>query len=213
MKALTHILRRFARSERGTALVELGMIIPLFLLLIFALLEYGRLYWNITTAQKAMHIAARMATVGPPVCEGVPETHDLASGAPANTKFGTLCRNNTVCDPNPTLPGPCTLDLSDPENKPYHSRIWFKIRPLLPPNTSVNNVQFTYSHDSQLGFLGGPYTPVVTAEIVDLDFNFVLPIGALAALASGNPSTSPTSITIPSMSTSVPGEDLAAGAE
>ncbi len=210
MKALTHILRRFTRSERGTALVELGMIIPLFLLLIFAILEYGRLYWNITTAQKAMHIASRMATVGPPLCGALPDSHTLAGGAPTTTKYGTLCRGNNVCA-TPTLPAPCSLDTSTP----YGSRIWSKISPLLPPNTSVNNVQFTYSHDSQLGFLGGPYTPVVTAEIVNLEFDFVIPIGPLAALAVGDPtitSTKSTSITIPSMSTSVPGEDLAAGA-
>ncbi len=208
MKTVTHILRRFSHNERGTALVELGIVIPLFLLVIFAIVEYGRLYWSVTTAQKAMHIASRMATVGPPLCGALPASHTLASGAPTSTKFGTLCRGNNVCDPNPTLPSPCSLDTSTP----YGNRIWTKIRPLLPPNASVNNVQFTYSHDTRLGFLGGPYTPVVTAEIQNLQFDFVLPIGALAALASGNPSTSPTSITIPSMSTSVSGEDLAAGA-
>ncbi len=212
MKTMLHILRRFSHNERGTALVELGIVIPMFLLVIFAIVEYGRLYWSVTTAQKAMHIASRMATVGPPLCGALPTSHELASGAATNTKFGTLCRpipstSNSVCAV-PTLPVPCSLDTSTP----YGNRIWSSIRPLLPPNASVNNVQFTYSHDTRLGFLGGPYTPVVTAEIQNLQFDFVLPIGALAALASGNPSTSPTSITIPSMSTSVPGEDLAAGA-
>ena len=69
-------------------------------------------------------------------------------------------------------------------------------------------------NDAQLNFLGGPYTPVVTAELINVDFDFVMPIAPLAALAANDPSimsSNATSITIPAMSTSVPGEDLASG--
>ncbi|WP_170790679.1 TadE/TadG family type IV pilus assembly protein [Ruegeria lacuscaerulensis] len=210
MIRVPHILKAVARNQRGAALVELAIVIPLFLFLIFGVVDYGRLYWSTTAAQKAMHTAARLATVGPPQCGALPATHTLSGGAPANTRFGALCRNGGICAV-PNLPAPCTLDTSTP----YGARIWNQIGPLLPPGTDPQNVQFTYSHDTRLGFLGGPYTPVVTADLINVDFNFVMPLAGLAALASGNPavtSNTPNSISLPAMSTSVPAEDLAVGA-
>ncbi|WP_420585313.1 TadE/TadG family type IV pilus assembly protein [Ruegeria sp.] len=204
---MLHIFQSFWRKEKGAALVELGMVIPLFLVLIFALLEYGRLYFSVTMSQKAMHIASRLATVGPSQCGALPTTHTLAAGAPTGTRFGTLCRGSNICAV-PALPAPCQLNTSTA----YGGRIWNEINALLPFGTTPANVQFTYTHDTRLGFLGGPYTPVVTAELVNADFNFVLPIGPLAALAAGSTATSPTTISIPAMSTSVPAEDLAVGA-
>ncbi|WP_170359181.1 TadE/TadG family type IV pilus assembly protein [Ruegeria arenilitoris] len=205
-----HMARAFWRRENGSALVELGMVVPLFLVLVFGILEYGRLYWSTTMAQKAMQKASRLATVGPPLCGAMPNTHTLAGGAPATTKFGALCRSGSICA-TPNLPAPCQLDASSA----YGSRIWDEIEMLLPPGATAANVQITYSHDPRLGFLGGPYTPVVTAELVNLDYDFALPIGPLVALAAGNPAisaSSPNTILIPTMSTSVPAEDLAIGA-
>lgn len=210
MRHLTHIIRSFWRNEKGGALVELGMVIPLFLVLIFGILDYGRLYWSTTMAQKAMQVASRLATVGPPLCGALPPDHELSSSAPANTRFGALCRSGNICAV-PNLPPPCQLDTS----MAYGERIWDEIEMLLPPGSTAANVQFTYSHDTRLGFLGGPYTPVVTAEIVDLEFDFALPLGPLAALAASDPSITSSklnTISIPAMSTSVPAEDLAVGA-
>ncbi len=216
MKRFAQISRRFWRQERGSALVELAIVIPLFLLLIFGVVDYGRLFWSTTAAQKAMHTAARLATVGPPLCGILPPEHELAGGVTTNPRFGTLCRtggSGGICvDESKTgnLPEPCTLDTSTP----YGARIWDEIGPLLPPGSSPANVQFTYSHDWRLGFLGGPYTPVVTADLIDVDFDFVMPLAGLAAFAARNPavtSNTPNSISLPAMSTSVPAEDLAVG--
>lgn len=210
MTRLAQILRAFWRQERGGALVELGLVVPLFLVLVFGILEFGRLYWSTTMSQKAMQKAARMATVGPPLCGAMPSTHGLAGTAPADTRFGALCRSGGICS-TPSLPAPCQLNTATG----YGGRIWNEIEMLLPPGATAANVQITYSHDSRLGFLGGPYTPVVTAELVNLTFDFILPLGPLVALAASDPAiatTSPNSITLPAMSTSVPAEDLAAGA-
>ncbi|KUJ85367.1 hypothetical protein AVO45_16600 [Ruegeria marisrubri] len=211
-----HITRAFRRDTRGTALVELAIVLPLFLLLMFGVLEYGRLFWNSTMSQKAMQMAARLATVGPPLCAGVPTVHEITDPPPANTQYGTLCRGTGVCATVAAVS--CTLSnaLDDGVyDGTYADRVWTSIEPLLPPGSSPSNVQFTYSQDPDLGFLGGPYTPVVTAELVNVNFDFVLPIGGLAALAANDPTlaaSTPNSISIPAMSTSVPGEDLDSGA-
>jgi hypothetical protein len=69
-----------------------------------------------------------------------------------------------------------------------------------------------YTFDPNLGFLGGPYTPIVTVDLVDFDFQFITPLGALANLATGGTDSEiPNAITFPNMSASLPAEDLDQG--
>lgn len=217
MSGAVPVLRRFRRDTTGAMLVELAVVMPLFLLMIFGILEYGRLYWNESTAQKAMQIAARLASVRPPVC-GAAFTPIGAvappSGSPA-PRYGSLCRSGNICQSQAR-----NCDLSAPTATA--TEIWNRIRPLLPPGTQPQAVTISYTDGTpNLSFLGGPYTPVVTAELVGACFQFVIPIHALGALASGtsNPTTPPCAnsgiqlpgIALPSMSVSVPGEDLDVG--
>jgi hypothetical protein len=67
-----------------------------------------------------------------------------------------------------------------------------------------------------MGFLGGPFTPVVTVEIQNLNFNFIHPLAGLAGLAGATDTTDQADaeangVPMPSMSISLPGEDLALG--
>jgi hypothetical protein len=71
-------------------------------------------------------------------------------------------------------------------------------------------MRFQYDFDPNLGFLGGPYVPRVTVELQNLNFTFATPLSGLAALAGGGQGPGAT-LTFPTMSTSLPGEDLALG--
>ncbi|MGB2893980.1 MAG: TadE/TadG family type IV pilus assembly protein, partial [Albidovulum sp.] len=84
MRGLIHILRRFWADESGTTLVELAFVIPLFLLLFFGLIDFGRMGAEFVMADKAMQIASRIAVVRPAACPGVP-----ASTARGATPVGT----------------------------------------------------------------------------------------------------------------------------
>ena len=57
-------LRRFARKERGTQLVELAIVLPIFVLLFAATAEFGRFFYTYTTLSKATRSAARYITTG-----------------------------------------------------------------------------------------------------------------------------------------------------
>ena len=212
MTRLGRLLSEFRHDTRGSALVELSIVMPLLLLMLFGILDYGRLYWIETSLQKAMQIASRTASVRPPVCPGVPATYAAAAVPSGETapRFGTLCRSGSVCaDPGTRI---CDLTVASTTS----DEIWDRIVALLPPGATRANVRLSYAFDDRLGFLGGPYTPVVSAEFADLDFRFVLPIGQLAALAANDASItakSPTTISLPTMSTSVPAEDLASGTD
>jgi Flp pilus assembly protein TadG len=52
-------LRRSAHHERGTALAELAIVLPLFAVLFAATAEFGRFYYGYTTLAKASRVGAR----------------------------------------------------------------------------------------------------------------------------------------------------------
>jgi hypothetical protein len=83
--------------------------------------------------------------------------------------------------------------------------------PLLPPGTQIDNLRFAYSNDPNLGFLGGPYVPMVTVELTGVDFTFVSQLGQFIRFLTGNNSNLGSDLAIPGMSVSLPGEDLAQG--
>lgn len=211
MTALRQIagLRRFARSEAGTTLVELAVVLPLFLLLFFSVIDFGRFGFAYMMAEKANAIAARIAVVRPPACPGVP-TQNLAASVPAGTlppKFGTNCRAGAaICV------SPATVSCAGNAANPTVAEIWSAVSVLMPPGATPSNLNFSYAYTSDLGFLGGPYVPIVTVKITGTNFNFATPLAALAGLA-GAPAGQrpPMSLPFPPMSVALPAEDLAEG--
>lgn len=208
MRRMLHILRRFWRDERGTTLVELAFVLPLFLLLFFGLIDFGRMGGEYVMADKAMQIATRMAVVRPAACPGLLPTNPRGT-VPANKvppRFGTHCAtSNWICAAQSAS---CTGVLANPTV----NEIWTAIAPLMPAGSSAANLSFRYDFDRDLNFLGGPYVPVVTVELTGLNFNFVTPLGGLAALATGNAGSGISgSVPFPAMSMSLPGEDLNLG--
>lgn len=213
MSRFAQILRRFRADESGTTLVELAFVIPLFLLLFFSLIDFGRMGGEFVMADKAMQIATRIAVVRPAACAGVPSSTTRGT-VPAGTtppRFGTACSapaatGVTICAPVATVT--CTGVATNATA----NEIWTAIAPLMPAGSTIANLTFRYEYDSNLNFLGGPYAPVVTVELSNLNFNFVTPLAGLAALATGGGGTGPAaSVTFPAMSMSLPAEDLNLG--
>lgn len=200
--------RGFRADQRGTTMVEFALVLPVFLLLLFALIDFGRLGFEYVMADKAMQLAARMAVARPAACPDVPQTNlrgVVASGT-VPPYFGTNCRAGaTVC----ADPGTITC-LGDTGNATV-AEIWTAISPLMPSHATAADLRFTYAFDSNLGFLGGPYTPMVTVQTDTLTFQFATPISALAALAAGQANDLPGSLPFPAMTVSLPAEDLALG--
>jgi len=210
MTGFMDFLRRFQRNTSGTTLVELAIVMPLLLLLIFGVLEFGRLFWITGVTQKATAIAVRLAAVRPPVCPNVPDVISAVSVSAGGTapRFGTVCRTGGVCaDLGEQV---CALNLGTATGQ----EIWGRVAALMPPGSTAANIRLRYSFDERIGFVGGPYSPVVTVELINLEFQFISPLGQLAALAASDATIAaslPNSISLPSMSASLPGEDLASG--
>ena len=58
----------FAKACDGTTAVETAIVVPAFLLLLFAVIEAGLLFWTQTTLQFAVEAAARCAVVNTTQC-------------------------------------------------------------------------------------------------------------------------------------------------
>jgi hypothetical protein len=61
---LSKRLGRFARSERGTQLVELAIVLPVLLALFGAAAEFGRFFYTYQTLAKATRAGSRYLTTG-----------------------------------------------------------------------------------------------------------------------------------------------------
>jgi len=225
-------LRRFKVSEAGASLIEYAIVITLFLLMFFAILDFGRLGFNWVMTEKAMQRAVRIAVTRPPICPGVPETHER--GVNDTVSYGALCRDDGGNCQNAGQQS-CVLSAA-PINCADASiatanEIWCLINPILPSNATPRNVRVSYTFDPNLGFLGGPYTPMVEVAVVTADdvpnlensdelrFQFITPLPGLAALVGGGTPTNlrdsgedgAADIAFPDMSVSMPAEDLSQG--
>ena len=227
LKNIINARKRFSREEDGTTLVEFAICIGLFLLILFAVLDFARLGYNWVIAEKAMQRAVRIAAVRPPVCDGVPSVHLIDPSAPGSYRPGDLCSTGGgICS---SVTRQCRLDDWDTDDGSQaqltSDEMWAALEPMMPEGTERGNILLTYAYDPRLGFVGGPYIPLITAEIVAFDsdpadgrpvqncgenlcFRFMTPLSALAANASGETNSIPGTIPFPSISVTLPAEDM-----
>ncbi len=207
-RGLRSFLARFRRDESGTTLVEMGIVLPIFLLIFLGLIDFGRMAFHYVTAEKAVQAAARIAVVRPAACAGVPDF--IARGTTTVSpppKFGTSCNAGANICINPGV-----IQCAGSAANATADEIWTIVRGAFPNNATIANLSFSYSFDTNLGFLGGPYTPVVTVEVQNLDFQFISPLADLVGLTGATaPAGLGATFSFPALSASMPAEDLAQG--
>lgn len=199
-------LRRMLKGEDGATLVELGVVVPVFLLLSLGIVDFGRLAFSVVMAEKAVQMSARLAIVRPPACPGVPAANTRAPGAVGTPRFGVACNSGGG--------GVCadfgTISCAGSAANPTASEIFAKIRPLLPASARIEHLRFAYAFDEDLGFLGGPTVPMVTVGIDSTpDGAEPLRFLVLGVFSWAGDALGPG---FPEVSVSMPAEDLALGA-
>lgn len=196
---------RFHRDQSGSVLVEFAVVLPLFLILLFAVIDFGQVYLRWILAEKATHLAARLAVVRPPICAGVPIFNNRVAGLSQDLPFGTSCaaspglcaEGDVVTCTGATAVGDSFDDIID------------AVGGFLPAAVAPENIRFTYSF-ADLGFLGGPYVPLVSVALEgDIDVPFITPFGPLLqAFYGGDGLDNPS---MPPMRATLPAEDLIEG--
>jgi Flp pilus assembly protein TadG len=79
-------LSRFAREERGTQLVELAIVLPIFLMMFGAAAEFGRYFYEYTTLDKAVRAGSRyLITAAVNSAEDTKAKNIVVYGNPAGT--------------------------------------------------------------------------------------------------------------------------------
>jgi Flp pilus assembly pilin Flp len=212
---------RLLRDQTGTTTIEFTIVMVLFFLLTFGLVEFGYLLLQWNSASKAAQLAARLAAVSDPVwCElrekdnsGNWKVSDPGTpGGPWTTNYNVTCNgSNDSCGGSPPAGVATTYSTTNMDRLVYgrggdttcgdigtdgDAGICDVFWRVAPENVRVN-YQNTF-----LGFAGRPGGPVptVTVTLTGLTFEFIA-LGGLAGLDN---------VTMPDFTVTMTGEDLSA---
>ncbi|MBN2359342.1 MAG: hypothetical protein JXR83_07800 [Deltaproteobacteria bacterium] len=190
------------RDERGGQLAEFALVIGLLFVVGIFMFEMTRFSMRAAMAEYATQLAVRIAAVRPPICSGVPDVNERAGGSTA--RFGTMCSDASV----PCAPV-ATQSCAGAAGDPVVDEIFGTIQPLLPAGATPANLQFTYE-PTGLGFLGGPYVPMTSVSLQNLQHQFILPLGQLfAPWGGGGGGTG--AVALGPLTATLPSEDLNVG--
>ena len=194
-------IRLFLRDQRGGPLAEFALVIGLLFVVGIFVFEMSRFFMRAAMAEYATHLAVRIAAVRPPVCPGVPDFNERASGSTA--RFGTMCS-----DPSAPCAAVATQTCTGAAGNAVVDEIFGTIQPLLPTDATPANLQFHYE-STGLGFLGGPYVPMTSINLQNLQHEFILPLGQLFAPWGGAGGSG--AVSLSPLTAAMPGEDLNVG--
>jgi Flp pilus assembly protein TadG len=145
MVALMRFVRRFLRAESGAEMIEFGLTLPLMLLVVLGIIEYGFVFQQYEVVTNAAREGARIAVL----------PHYAATTTAAQTNvtarvdeyltsagLSTLPANRRVCGGNITAVKPCTGD-------------WTFVKDTLSPGVCVNSFPVRVEYQHPVPFIGG----------------------------------------------------------
>ncbi|MER9335611.1 pilus assembly protein [Mesorhizobium sp. M0293] len=200
--------RRFSAEQSGTTMVEMAIAMPLLLTLVLGFVDFGYAYYQWNAGNKAVQAGARLARISTPVAIGLPleaktpsVATDVGNAVPAGT-YDYACTANVAGVACCSI-GPGTCDASNASQASFDAIYdgtanragMHDFLPML----EKSQVRIEYAA-SGLGYWTRPNGPVptITVSITNHPFQFFF-LGGL--LGFGN-------ITMPSMLSTVTGEDL-----
>jgi hypothetical protein len=163
----------------------------------------SRFFMQAAMAEYATHLAVRIAAVRPPICPAVPDFNERAGGSTA--RFGTMCS-----DPSAPCVAVPTQTCAGVGGNTVVDEIFATIQPLLPNGATPANLQFAYE-STNLGFLGGPFIPMTSVNLQNLQHQFILPLGDLFAPWGGAGGSGV--VALGPLRATMPGEDLNVGTD
>jgi hypothetical protein len=182
--------RQLLRSDRAAGSAEFALVLPLYLLLLFGVIDAGRFAWEYNKAEKATQVGARVAVVTDVLSAGLRDedyagdTVDgvtLASGdrIPAGA-LGTLLCKSTGCS---CAAAPCPA-VGTFNTTTFNDTLVARMKQIYPA-VEAENVEVRYS-GSGFGFAaedtggGGGVTesmeisPLVTVTLNGVSFNPIM---------------------------------------
>lgn len=191
------MLRKFQKSDRGTAAVEFALVVLVFFILFFVVIEFARLWWTWNMANQATQAGVRWAIVSDPISNNMKTFDAMASGLVVGN--GATVPIGDIADATCTA-NACNFGAGDTVDAAAFQTI---LRPMqrMYPAIQAANVRVIYRHVG-LGFAGNPYgmdfTPSITIELTGLTFEPLF--GGLLGMGT---------INMPLFSSTLTGEDMA----
>ncbi len=173
------------------------MVLPLLIILLFAIIDGGRFLWEYNRAEKATQVGARMAVVTNVVSTGLRDNDYIGvDGLTPGQKIPASALGTIVCNSDGcTCTGACT-GIGTGQDAAAFSNVVDRMQDI-KPDIAAANVELVY-RGSGLGYAGDPtgmaMSPLVTVRLKDLQFK---PLTALM-LAD---------VTMPSFTTTLTAED------
>lgn len=174
----------FWRCNRAASAAEFALILPIFLLFFFGIIDGGRFLYEVNQGGKAAQIGARMAVVTDPLAPQLftqsyvgqtVGTVTLIQGdrIPAGA-LGLITCSNAVCTCTQT---PCPAGLTT--DTFAFQNLLTRIQQIMPA-VRQQNLTVTYS-GSGLGYAGNPngmdISPLVTVSISGVPFSSIILLG------------------------------------
>ncbi len=186
-------IRKIGKDDSGATLAEFTILLPVLLLIVFAVVELSSVMWQRQVAEFATSRALRIATTRALIPTGALPDCGVATAA----QVGTLCSQvsgaeDWVLTCTPSSPNICDQQVL--------MRMLTEIRSIAPQVEATNlEVQV---EGSGLGFVGrGHPVPLVTVRVTRLGYQFMA-LGPLLGLGD---------LVMRDISASAPAEDMRGG--
>lgn len=209
------ICRLLLGCQSGSSAAEFALVLPLFLIFLFGIIDTGRFMWEYNKAEKATQVGARVAIVTNVLSSGLRDEEyagqtvdgaQIAAGGriPAGALGTIKCTEATcICESSP-----CPSNLGTLDTATFTNVLVARMKQIDPTITSAN-VEVRYS-GSGMGFAGNTssgsgtssgaagmeISPLVTVTLKNLEFT---PITSLLFAT----------FAMPDFSTTLPAEDAA----
>ena len=207
-------MRRLLRSTSGAGAAEFAVVLPLFLVLLFGIIDGARFVWEYNKAEKATQVGARVAAVTNVLSVGLRDedyagqtvggtTIGAGDRIPAGALGSVLCTSGgCTCEASP-----CPSNLGTFDSATFNDVLVARMQQIHPA-IQPDNVEVRYA-GSGFGFAGtasGPggggggggsgteqmeISPLITVTLVDLEFR---PITALLLASMDMPTFASTLI-------------------
>jgi len=111
---MRHRTARNRSGDRGAAAVEFALLLPLLLLLVFGIIDFGRALNAQITLTQAAREGARLAALGQPSATVAARTQAAATGLNPVTVTATVCQANAGATANGTVQAGFTYSFLTP---------------------------------------------------------------------------------------------------
>lgn len=190
------LFSRLHRDRLGNTAAEFALVLPIMLFFLFAIIDIGRLYFNVNQAEKATQMGARFAIVTdtiPTQISGADYVGVVACDADNNGVLEACTKGGQIKDVDALATVTCTSAGCTPGssgvtmNAGAFDRLVARMH-AFDPEITASNVKISF-RGSGLGFAGDPtgmdVVPLVTVELNGLTFS---PIAFLSLLPINLPS-------------------------